>query len=342
MADDKYSFLVIKYPWPDTADDALRALKELSDDKVVKLRDAVAIRKTETGKIKLHQTKDDSIGKGFVKGGVIGVLFAMLFGPVGWIAMGAAAGGLFASFDRGIKQKLLKELGENMTASESAVAILVESADWPTAVERMKAHGFQGTLVISDIVEADEAEVDALLADPQKVETAPDVLEIVAVAAVVESAANVDPEETVVVAAAAATTGGYSIAEVEGIGAAHATALAAAGVKTTDDLLASAGSPTGRAGLARETGIGEDVLLGWVNRADLMRIPGVGSQYSDLLEAAGVDSPAELARRNAANLATTFAEVAAAKPGIVRRVPGESEVAEWIAAAGAMDKVVTH
>jgi uncharacterized membrane protein len=83
MADDKYSFLVIKYPWPDTADDALRALKELSDDKVVKLRDAVAIRKTEKGKIKLHQTKDDTIGKGFVKGGVIGVLFAMLFGPVG-------------------------------------------------------------------------------------------------------------------------------------------------------------------------------------------------------------------------------------------------------------------
>ena len=254
MADDKYSFLVIKYPWPDTADDALRALKELSDDKVVKLRDAVAIRKTEKGKIKLHQTKDDSIGKGFVKGGVIGVLFAMLFGPVGWIAMGAAAGGLFAAFDRGIKQKLLKELGENMTASESAVAILVESADWPVAVERMKAHGFQGTLVVSEIVEQDEAEVDKLLADPEKVATAPDVLEIVAVAAVVESVADVEPEETVVVAAAAATTGGYSIAEIEGIGAAHAKALAAAGVKTTDDLLAGAGSPTGRAALARETG----------------------------------------------------------------------------------------
>ena len=174
MADeDKYSFLVIKYPWPDTADDALRALKELSDDKVVKLRDAVAIRKTEKGKIKLHQTKDDTIGKGFVKGGVIGVLFAMLFGPAGWLVMGAAAGGLFASFDRGIKQKLLKELGENMTASESAVAILVESADWPVAVERMKAHGFGGTLVLSEIVEQDEAEVDALLADPKKVAEAP-------------------------------------------------------------------------------------------------------------------------------------------------------------------------
>ena len=73
-----------------------------------------------------------------------------------------------------------------------------------------------------------------------------------------------------------------------------------------------------------------------------MRIPGVGSQYSDLLEAAGVDSPAELARRNAANLWTTFGEVIAARPGIVRRAPSESETAEWIAAAGSMEKAVTH
>ena len=107
----KYSFLVVKYPKADTANDALAALRRLSDEGVVKLRDAVAITKTEKGKIKLDQTKDDSVGKGFVKGGVIGVLFAALFGPVGWIAMGAAAGGLFASFDRGIKNKLLKELG---------------------------------------------------------------------------------------------------------------------------------------------------------------------------------------------------------------------------------------
>ncbi len=336
----KYSFLVIKYPWPDTADDALRALRELSDDEVVKLRDAVAIRKTENGKIKLHQTKDDSIGKGFVKGGVIGVLFAMLFGPAGWIVMGAAAGGLFASFDRGIKQKLLKELGENMTASESAVAILVESADWPVAVERMKAHGFGGTLVLSEIVEQDEAEVDALLADPKKVESAPAILDVVAVGAAVESVAAVEPEETVVVAAA--TTGGYAIAEIEGIGATYADQLGAVGIRTTDALLARAGSAAGRATLAAETGISEALLLAWVNRADLMRIPGVGSQYSDLLEAAGVDSPAELARRNPANLAVTVQEVIAARPGIVRRTPSESEISDWVKAAGGMDKVVQH
>jgi predicted flap endonuclease-1-like 5' DNA nuclease len=254
--------------------------------------------------------------------------------------MGAAAGGLFASFDRGIKQKLLKELGENMTASESAVAILVESADWPVAVERMKAHGFGGTLVLSEIVEQDEAEVDALLADPKKVESAPAILDVVAVGAAVESVAAVEPEETVVVAAA--TTGGYAIAEIEGIGATYADQLGAVGIRTTDALLARAGSAAGRATLAAETGISEALLLAWVNRADLMRIPGVGSQYSDLLEAAGVDSPAELARRNPANLAVTVQEVIAARPGIVRRTPSESEISDWVKAAGGMDKVVQH
>ena len=73
-----------------------------------------------------------------------------------------------------------------------------------------------------------------------------------------------------------------------------------------------------------------------------MRIKGVGSEYSDLLEAAGVDSPAELAQRNAASLAMTFQEVDAARPNMVRRVPSEAEVAGWIAEAKKMSKVVEH
>ncbi len=120
---DKYSFIVVKYPAQATADEALQVVLGLAKEKVVKLRDAVAITKTEKGKIKLHQTKDDTAKKGFIKGGGIGVLFALLFGPVGWVAAGAALGGAFAMFDRGIKNKLLKELGENMTPEQSAMAV---------------------------------------------------------------------------------------------------------------------------------------------------------------------------------------------------------------------------
>ena len=130
--------------------------------------------------------------------------------------------------------------------------------------------------------------------------------------------------------------------EVEGIGPINAEQFKLAGIATGEALLEQGATPGGRAALEKATGISGTLILKWVNRLDLMRIKGVGAEYSDLLEVAGVDSPAELAQRNAANLATTFEEVVAARPGTVRRVPTEAEVAGWIAEAKALPKVVTH
>jgi len=133
-----------------------------------------------------------------------------------------------------------------------------------------------------------------------------------------------------------------NIEEIEGIGAIQAAKLAEAGVTTSEQLLQWGANQAGRDSLADTTGISSKLILEWVNHVDLMRINGVGSEYSDLLEAAGVDSPSELAQRNAANLAITFQEVVAARPGIVRRIPSEAEVAGWIDAAKGLDKVVEH
>lgn len=140
-----------------------------------------------------------------------------------------------------------------------------------------------------------------------------------------------------------ASTGGspLKIIDVEGIGPAFAAKLNAAGCQTTDDLLAAGATKAGRAKLAAQTGINEGMILEWVNAADLMRIKGVGSEFSDMLEAAGVDSPAELARRNAASLAQTFGELDMAR-NTTRRIPSEKEVAGWIEQAKALDKVVEH
>jgi len=344
---DQYTFLVVKYPGQEVADQALAALGELSREKVVKLRDAVVITKTDKGKIKLHQTKDDSIGKGLVKGGAMGVLFAAILGPAGWIAMGAAAGGLFASFDRGIKNKILRELGDGMTSSESALALLVERADWQIAMERMRSHGFGGQLVVSEVTPEDMAAIEKVLADPTVAEAVPEEMDVpapidapaVAPVAAAAVAATADGNGT---APTTGSSGHVPVAEIEGIGAGQAAKLGDAGIHTTDDLLMAGARPAGRARVASATGISPDSILGWVNRADLMRIPGVGAQYSDLLEAAGVDSPAELVQRNPANLATTFDEVVAARPGIVHRTPSEAEVSGWIKDAKALPKVVEH
>jgi uncharacterized membrane protein len=178
MADkaEKYSFIVVKYPQKDTADAALKAVMGLAKEKVVKLRDAVVITKTEKGKIKLHQTKDDATSKGLLKGGAIGVIFAVLLGPAGWIVAGAAAGGALATFDRGIKNKLLKELGENMTPEQSAMAVLVEEADWETALGRMADLHLQGEVVVQEMVAEHLAAIEKLVDVPPTTEAVPEEL----------------------------------------------------------------------------------------------------------------------------------------------------------------------
>ena len=151
-----------------------------------------------------------------------------------------------------------------------------------------------------------------------------------------------------VAAMPAASTGSASasmhvpIVDVEGIGPAYAEKLVAVGISDTDDLLNAGASRAGREKLAEASGISGNLILAWVNKVDLMRVPGVGPQYSDLLEMAGVDSPAELAQRNPANLAQTFQDAVAARPGTVRRIASEAEIADWIEAAKSMPKVVEH
>ena len=98
------------------------------------------------------------------------------------------------------------------------------------------------------------------------------------------------------------------LVEIEGIGDAYAGKLEGAGVKSTDDLLEKCATPAGRKEIAEKSGVGEKQILRWANMADLFRIKGVGEEYADLLEAAGVDTVPELGQRNAANLCAKMTE----------------------------------
>jgi predicted flap endonuclease-1-like 5' DNA nuclease len=134
---------------------------------------------------------------------------------------------------------------------------------------------------------------------------------------------------------------GYKIEEIEGIGPAYAEKLAAANIKTTGDLLKLCCDAKGRKTTAETTGVSEGQLLKWANMADLMRVSGVGSEYSELLEAAGVDTVKELRNRNAENLAAKMAEVNASKK-LTRTVPSEKVVSGWIDQAKSLDPLITH
>jgi predicted flap endonuclease-1-like 5' DNA nuclease len=133
----------------------------------------------------------------------------------------------------------------------------------------------------------------------------------------------------------------YSITEIEGIGPSFKKKLQKIGVRTTGKLLERAANPKGRRQLAEESGIDESRILKWANMADLMRIRGVAEEYSELLEAAGVDTVKELKRRNAANLAEKMAEVNAKKK-LVRLLPSEKRVDSWVAHAKTLKAVMTY
>jgi predicted flap endonuclease-1-like 5' DNA nuclease len=92
------------------------------------------------------------------------------------------------------------------------------------------------------------------------------------------------------------------IIDVEGIGEAYARRLQDAGIPTIETLLAQGCEPKGRQAIAEQTGIQDTLILKWINRADLARISGIGSEYADLLELAGVDTVPELAQRVAEHL----------------------------------------
>jgi predicted flap endonuclease-1-like 5' DNA nuclease len=131
------------------------------------------------------------------------------------------------------------------------------------------------------------------------------------------------------------------LAEIEGIGATYAAKLEAAGIASVEQLLEAGSTPNGRKGLADKTDISGKLILEWVNRADLFRISGIGEEYADLLEVAGVDTVPELAQRNPANLYKSLVEVNEEKD-IVRRVPAESQVQSWVEQAKALPRIITY
>lgn len=129
--------------------------------------------------------------------------------------------------------------------------------------------------------------------------------------------------------------------DVEGIGPVSAEKLKKVGVGSTESLLSMGGTPAGRKELAVKSGISEKLILEWINHVDLFRIRGVGEEYADLLEEAGVDTVVELAQRNAENLVKKMAEVNASK-NLVNKMPALSQVEDWIAQAKKLPRAISY
>jgi predicted flap endonuclease-1-like 5' DNA nuclease len=129
--------------------------------------------------------------------------------------------------------------------------------------------------------------------------------------------------------------------EIEGIGPKYAKQLRKAGVRSTNDLLKKGATPAGRKQISKDADISPKLVLEWVNHSDLFRIKGVGEEYADLLEEAGVDTVVELSQRKAENLFEAMKKTNEKKK-LVRQLPGISKVQDWIRQAKRLPRAVQY
>ena len=131
------------------------------------------------------------------------------------------------------------------------------------------------------------------------------------------------------------------LVDIEGVGRVNAAKLQKAGVRSTGSLLKKGGTRKGREEIVKIARIDKDLILQWVNHVDLYRIKGVGSEFADLLEAAGVDTVVELSKRDAKKLVDVLAKVSA-KGNLTNRVPTVKMVKGWIAQAKKLPRAVSY
>jgi len=128
---------------------------------------------------------------------------------------------------------------------------------------------------------------------------------------------------------------------IEGIGDSYEAKLKEVGIRSVEGLLKACATKKGRDALAEKSGIGEKMILKWANHADLFRIKGVGGEYAELLEAAGVDTVPELAQRKPENLMAKMIEVNETKK-LVRKLPTKDQVGNWVKQAGELPRALEY
>nr|WP_225877795.1 DUF4332 domain-containing protein [Alkalibacter mobilis] len=128
---------------------------------------------------------------------------------------------------------------------------------------------------------------------------------------------------------------------IEGIGESYELKLKEIGITSVEKLLEAAKTKKGRLKLAEESQISEKLILKFANHADLCRIKGIGGEYAELLEASGVDTVPELSKRKPENLCQKMIEVNETKK-LVRRLPTEKQVSDWVEVAKTLDRILEY
>jgi len=338
MANDNNHLVVGMYANPDAAKDAANFIKEWDHkNKDVKLG-AMAVITYNHKKDKLHY---DEIGQRSTKTGAgwgtaLGAAVGILSGGIALIPgmlVGAAAGGALGSFNHrslGMTDEQKDKMVSALKSGGAGLGVMADDFEVDPVINQMKESGGDVSHYLVD-TEAAKAITDAAAAQAAASKTIDEAVE-----------AAQDVVSDAVDSASDATSAAVAkLAAVTGLSTADASKIYDTGSVKASNFLERAATPDGRAELVEETGLNADQVLAGAKRLDLMRVKGVGAKYSALLLAAGVDTVPELATRNAANLVAKMTEVNDAQ-GITDTVPSEEVVAEWVAQAKDLPRMIAY
>jgi uncharacterized membrane protein len=318
------------FPSKESATEAAAQLKQwdkANDD--IKLG-GMGILTWENGKIKTRKVGNRASGTGAKWGLILGAATGILSGGVtliGGALVGVAAGSVAGALYHkhlGLTDADKDRLMQHLVNGGAAVVVMADDFEVEPAKAELASLGGQ----VENYAVPEET--------VEQVEEATDVEEVEGVAG------NHVDERTEVLEAdippSAVLKG--KVREIQGVGPERSAALAAAGIVTRQELLDRGATPEGRAQIAQQSQLGEKLIVSWVSAVDLTRVPGVGPQNAELIEAAGVATVGDLAQQDAASLHEKLVEVNASR-NLVRVVPGVSQIEKAIETAKGLPQVVT-
>lgn len=328
---NKNKHVIIGYfPSEEAATEAAGQLKDwdkANDD--IKLG-GIGILTWENGKLRTRKVGRRAGGTGAKWGMILGAATGILSGGVTLIG-GAAAGAIGGAVAGSLFHKSLglsdadrDRLEQYLQGGGAAVVVMADEDEVaPAAVELARLGGqAEDYAVPEETIEQVEESTDVESVAGEATDHVDERMEVaeedIPPAAVLKGAVNT----------------------VQGIGPERRAALAAIGIATRQDLLDRGATPEGRAEVAEQSKISEKLVASWVSAVDLTRVPGVGPQSAELLQAAGVATVSDLAQQEAADLHEKLVAVNASRK-LVRVVPGVAQVAKAIEAAKDLPQVVT-
>ncbi len=102
-------------------------------------------------------------------------------------------------------------------------------------------------------------------------------------------------------------------------------------------LFRAGASPEGRLQIAEKTGLEPDLILGWINAIDLLRVKGLKNDHLPILKSVGVDRIVQLAAEDPTSLYQKMIDLG---PDAPTAIPSKPEVVSWVEQARQLPQII--